>query len=473
MAARRRRNRIRGTGSNPRGPPRFTSEGSDGRTVLICGSVFSGIGLLDYGLHQAGIKHAWFCEADEWRRGILRKRWPDARVHADVRHVGHGCEPVDLIAGGFPCKGASTAGKRNGFDHAETVLWREMRRAICELQPRYVLVENVANILALGGTRQHDRCVCGWPYRRRGLHLPEAEAEVVHGSCGRGDEPEGGAGAEGASCGVRRDPKAGPGCDGSPCGEMAMDIGRPERRGDIAAVAAVPVAQDGAGAIGAEGGRTPGCNGDASSMVASGSDGRGDRDCDADQGDESDWPDDGTCPACGRDVVESSSDVGGAVWGEVLGDLAALGYDVVWDCVPAGAVGAPHRRDRVFAVASYADGGGSQAGAQQDQRTPGGLRAPLRHDADRRGVRVEWGDYEPAIRRWEAIHGPAPAPLVQRIRGMDDRSAARVERSRLSALGDGVQCQVGRIAGEYIVSLERARLAGAAPSMIPGAARTG
>jgi site-specific DNA-cytosine methylase len=163
----------------------------------------------------------------------------------------------------------------------------------------------------------------------------------------------------------------------------------------------------------------------------------------------------------------------GAVWGEVLGDLAALGYDVVWDCVPAGAVGAPHRRDRVFAVASYADGGGSQAGAQQDQRTPGGLRAPLRHDADRRGVRVEWGDYEPAIRRWEAIHGPAPAPLVQRIRGMDDRSAARVERSRLSALGDGVQCQVGRIAGEYIVSLERARLAGAAPSMIPGAARTG
>ena len=37
--------------------------------------------------------------------------------------------------------------------------------------------------------------------------------------------------------------------------------------------------------------------------------------------------------------------------GRVLGDLAALGYDAVWDCVPASAVGAPHRRDRVWIVA--------------------------------------------------------------------------------------------------------------------------
>ena len=35
----------------------------------------------------------------------------------------------------------------------------------------------------------------------------------------------------------------------------------------------------------------------------------------------------------------------------VLGDLAARGYDATWDCVPAAAVGAPHRRDRLFVVA--------------------------------------------------------------------------------------------------------------------------
>lgn len=37
--------------------------------------------------------------------------------------------------------------------------------------------------------------------------------------------------------------------------------------------------------------------------------------------------------------------------GTVLGDLAAIGYRVEWDCVPAGAFGAPHVRDRVFMVA--------------------------------------------------------------------------------------------------------------------------
>jgi DNA (cytosine-5)-methyltransferase 1 len=35
----------------------------------------------------------------------------------------------------------------------------------------------------------------------------------------------------------------------------------------------------------------------------------------------------------------------------VLGDLASLGYDAEWHCIPASAVGAPHRRDRVWIVA--------------------------------------------------------------------------------------------------------------------------
>ena len=38
-------------------------------------------------------------------------------------------------------------------------------------------------------------------------------------------------------------------------------------------------------------------------------------------------------------------------FGTVLGDLAAIGYDTEWQVIPAAAVGAPHRRDRVFIVA--------------------------------------------------------------------------------------------------------------------------
>jgi DNA (cytosine-5)-methyltransferase 1 len=44
-------------------------------------------------------------------------------------------------------------------------------------------------------------------------------------------------------------------------------------------------------------------------------------------------------------------------FGRVLGDLAEVGYDATWDCIPAAAVGAPHLRDRVFVVA-YPDGEG-------------------------------------------------------------------------------------------------------------------
>lgn len=44
-------------------------------------------------------------------------------------------------------------------------------------------------------------------------------------------------------------------------------------------------------------------------------------------------------------------------FGRVLGDLAEIGYDAEWDCIPAAAVGAPHRRDRVFVVA-YPNGQG-------------------------------------------------------------------------------------------------------------------
>ena len=40
---------------------------------------------------------------------------------------------------------------------------------------------------------------------------------------------------------------------------------------------------------------------------------------------------------------------------QVLGSLDALGYDAEWHCIPACAVGAPHRRDRVWITAHHAE----------------------------------------------------------------------------------------------------------------------
>lgn len=100
---------------------------------LRVGGLFDGVGLLAYGLHLAGLEHAWLCEWDEWRRGILHKRFPGIPVYDDVRHVGaSNAVRVDVIAGGFPCKGVSVAGsslptrrsstgpRANAFDTKET-----------------------------------------------------------------------------------------------------------------------------------------------------------------------------------------------------------------------------------------------------------------------------------------------------------------------------------------------------------------
>ena len=61
----------------------------------------------------------------------------------------------------------------------------------------------------------------------------------------------------------------------------------------------------------------------------------------------------------------------------VLGDLASIGYDAEWHCVPASAFGAPHRRDRIYILA-YANGQRwsgrdlvSQRETQDGSKTPG------------------------------------------------------------------------------------------------------
>lgn len=63
----------------------------------------------------------------------------------------------------------------------------------------------------------------------------------------------------------------------------------------------------------------------------------------------------------------------GRFFGNVLRDLAACGYDAEWDCIPAAAVGAPHRRDRVFIIAHA--NGCQQGRGQQSERSQAGRNA--------------------------------------------------------------------------------------------------
>src|SRR3990172_3735236 len=118
--------------------------------MITVGSLFSGIGGFDLGLERAGFKIKWQVEINEWCQKILTKHWPNVSKYRDIRGVGiHNLETVDLICGGFPCQPFSTAGKRKGKED-DRHLWPEMLRVISELQPRWVIGENVAGFVSMG-----------------------------------------------------------------------------------------------------------------------------------------------------------------------------------------------------------------------------------------------------------------------------------------------------------------------------------
>jgi DNA (cytosine-5)-methyltransferase 1 len=115
------------------------------------GSLFAGIGGIDLGLERAGWECRWQVEWDEFCQHVLAHHWPDVPRYGDISAVDWaGVEPVDLLAGGFPCQPFSFAGKQQRMAD-DRWLWPEFARAVRELRPRYVLVENVPGLLVGGG----------------------------------------------------------------------------------------------------------------------------------------------------------------------------------------------------------------------------------------------------------------------------------------------------------------------------------
>lgn len=74
--------------------------------------------------------------------------------------------------------------------------------------------------------------------------------------------------------------------------------------------------------------------------------------------------------------------------GRVLGDLSSLGYDAVWCCLPAAAVGCAHLRWRVFVAAADSDSG------ECDGREPGALGGPVERASAAGGREVAAADAE-------------------------------------------------------------------------------
>ena len=148
------------------------------------GSLFSGIGGFDLAAEWMGWENVFHCEWNEFGQKVLHHYWPKAIQYNDITKTDFTIHrgKIDILTGGFPCQPYSMAGKRKGKED-ERHLWPEMLRAIREIQPRWVVGENVLGLVNWSGGLvfhevQADLEAAGyevWPYV-----LPAASVGAPH-----------------------------------------------------------------------------------------------------------------------------------------------------------------------------------------------------------------------------------------------------------------------------------------------------
>lgn len=112
------------------------------------GSLFSGIGGFDLAAEWAGWENVFHCEWNEFGQKVLKHYWPKAESYEDITKTDFTIwrGKLDILTAGFPCQPYSSAGKRLGKED-ERHLWPEMLRAIREIQPRWIVGENVLGLV--------------------------------------------------------------------------------------------------------------------------------------------------------------------------------------------------------------------------------------------------------------------------------------------------------------------------------------
>ena len=112
------------------------------------GSLFSGIGGFDLASEWMGWENVFQVEIDDYCQKVLAKNFPNVKRYGDIKEFKGECGSVDILTGGFPCQPFSHAGKRKG-ESDDRYLWPEYLRIIREIQPTYVVGENVAGLVSM------------------------------------------------------------------------------------------------------------------------------------------------------------------------------------------------------------------------------------------------------------------------------------------------------------------------------------
>lgn len=120
-------------------------------------SLFNGIGGFQLAAEWVGWENVASVEIDKFCNKVTKYHFPNCKQYEDIKEFDG--KPyrgiIDIISGGFPCQPYSQAGKRLGKAD-ERHLWPEMLRIIHEIQPGYVVGENVRGITNWNGGMVFD-----------------------------------------------------------------------------------------------------------------------------------------------------------------------------------------------------------------------------------------------------------------------------------------------------------------------------
>ena len=114
------------------------------------GSLCTGYGGLDLAAEaHFGARTVWTADIDKYASVVIKERF-NVPNYGDLTQVDWSTvEPIDILTAGYPCQPFSHAGERKGTNDKRHI-WPHIKRAISELRPSYVVLENVRGHLTLG-----------------------------------------------------------------------------------------------------------------------------------------------------------------------------------------------------------------------------------------------------------------------------------------------------------------------------------
>lgn len=110
--------------------------------------LFEGIGGFSLAAEWIGWETVAWCEWNPFGQKVLTHHFPKAEGFGDITKTDFTkyANKINVLTGGFPCQPYSGAGLRLGKED-ERHLWPEMLRAIREIQPPWVVGENVLGLV--------------------------------------------------------------------------------------------------------------------------------------------------------------------------------------------------------------------------------------------------------------------------------------------------------------------------------------